>query len=352
MSKRPTMQQIADRAGVSRTAVSFILNDTPGQSLAEETRQRVLKAAEDLGYVHKRPFLSRTVALPVRRSLNEIAQAAFLVEVSRGLSEILEQRGMQVRLFELPPSGKYPYLEWIEKNNFAGTVLFNVLRQDMDELLALAGTSHAAVTIHSASISGLPAVGVDNVQAGLDAVTHLIELGHKRVSIITYGPKDHIISLHRLTGYRQALELHGLPYDETLVQQANFTSQSGFHAMRALLALNDPPTAVFVTSDVVAVGAIDAAKQRGYSVPDDISFVGFDDLPLTNYLTPPLTTVRQPGIEIGRLAAETLLRQLNGETKVPSVLLDTTLVVRGSTAPPKLGQDKDRSSIIGRRVDV
>jgi LacI family transcriptional regulator len=164
------------------------------------------------------------------------------------------------------------------------------------------------------------------------AVEHLLDLGHTRIGIITNAPVTYTASRDRLAGYKAALKARGCKFDKALVCKGDFTEASGEAAMNCILKVSPRPTAVFVASDVVALGALRALKARKLRVPDDMSLVGFDDVPLASYVEPPLTTVRLPAYELGWGAGERLIRLINGEDlPEPGVLLETKLVVRGST---------------------
>jgi LacI family transcriptional regulator len=178
------------------------------------------------------------------------------------------------------------------------------------------------------------AVLVDNLGGGRQATGYLVELGHRRIGCIT-GPSATTPSAERVTGYRQALCEAGLPDDEALVVRGDFLFGSGFAGTKTLLTGPDPPTAVFVCNDAMAVGAIAAAAELGYQVPADLSIVGFDNITLAAYTMPPLTTIAQPIREIGRLAADTLIRRIQDPTGPHQRhVLKTELVMRRSAARP------------------
>jgi LacI family transcriptional regulator len=178
-------------------------------------------------------------------------------------------------------------------------------------------------------------IGATNWAGGLSATQHLLDLGHRRIGIIA-GPPHLMCSRARLDGHRAALESRGVVVDPTLTFVGDFYHESGFEGGRALLGLDEPPTAVFACSDQMALGVYEAVRQIGMRVPDDVSIVGFDDLPGAPWSSPPLTTVRQPLVEMGMLAVRTVLRLLGGEVlESPRVELATELVVRASTMPTK-----------------
>jgi LacI family transcriptional regulator len=174
-------------------------------------------------------------------------------------------------------------------------------------------------------------VDIDNVAAAHLAVSHLFGLGHRRIGMIVHAPLAYTAAAARLEGYQQVLLEQALPFDEQLVAMADYTPLSGERAMDQLLALEDPPSAVFVSSDTVAVGAVHSAKRAGLRIPDDLALVGFDDIPMAVYQAPPLTTVRLPAYGLGWAAADLLVR-LIGQERVNerTVLLEAELIVRAS----------------------
>jgi DNA-binding LacI/PurR family transcriptional regulator len=180
----------------------------------------------------------------------------------------------------------------------------------------------------------VPFVGATNWSGGRAAVRHLTGLGHRRIAMIG-GPPDVLCCTARLDGYRSGLEAAGVPADPDLVVRADLTREAGRVAARELLARPDRPTAVFAANDLQALGVYQAARERGLSIPGDLSVVGFDDLPVVAWVDPPLTTVHQPLTEMARAATELALTLGRGE-QAPQTGLEiaTTLTVRGSTAPP------------------
>jgi LacI family transcriptional regulator len=186
----------------------------------------------------------------------------------------------------------------------------------------------------------IASVGATNWAGGLAATEHLIGLGHRRVGMIG-GPADMLCTQARVDGYRTALDRAGIEAGKDLVRYGDFHHQGGFARTRELLELPDPPTAIFAGSDEQAMGAYQAARLAGLRIPDDLSVVGFDDLPTCEWLSPPLTTVRQPLEEMGRVAARTLLQLLDGRPPLtPRVELATDLRVRASTAPPPPSEER------------
>jgi LacI family transcriptional regulator len=180
----------------------------------------------------------------------------------------------------------------------------------------------------------LPSVGATNWAGGLAATEHLLGLGHRRIGAIA-GPADYLCSRARTDGYRSALERAGIRFDPALVRNGDFRHEGGFLHGGELLDLADPPSAIFAGSDQQAFGLYEAARQRGLRVPQDLSVVGFDDLPVARWVSPPLTTVRQPLAEMGRAAAQMLDDVIDGvPLRTNRVELSTELIVRESTAQP------------------
>lgn len=180
--------------------------------------------------------------------------------------------------------------------------------------------------------SGVASVGSANWNGGLIATRHLLGLGHRRIAVIG-GPEQMICSRARLAGYRSALDEAGVPVRSDYIVAGDFERDSGLELGRRLLQLPEPPTAIFSCNDLMALGVYEAARQAGLSIPDDLSVVGYDDLSVAEWAGPPLTTVRQPLLEMGRQAS-TMLLDLDLENEAPRVDLATDLVIRNSTGSP------------------
>jgi len=178
----------------------------------------------------------------------------------------------------------------------------------------------------------IPFVDVDALAGAELAVNHLIELGHQCIGMITNAPMDYTSAQQRRDGYTRALKNANLPVNPALIKEGNYTPSSGFEAMKALLELTPRLTAVFVASDVVAMGAMLAIKEAGLQIPTDIALVGFDDIPLAEYYDPPLTTVRLPAFGLGWAGGERLIRIIQGEgLNDTSLLLESKLITRQSS---------------------
>jgi len=334
---RPTQRQIAEEVGVSRTTVSLVLNDVPDVRISPETRQRIVEVARRLNYypdAAARTLVSgrtQTVGFVLCQTHDRIFADAFLPEVLHGVGDAVQESGFHVLVHSVEDvTAPDAYVGLVREKQTDGIILSGP-RSDDRQLARLRAEGFPVVLLGQLSGSDFPFVDVDNIGAAKQAVNHLLELGHRRIGMITNAPLAYTAARDRLTGYRQALEEAGLAYDQDLVCYGDFREESGFRAMRQLLSLAEPPTAVFVASDLVAFGALVAIKEQGLRVPDDVSVVGFDDVRLAHYVDPPLTTIRLPAYELGYQAAM-LLTQLIGAESVEAqeMLLQTELVVRES----------------------
>lgn len=325
---------MAHRAGVSRTTVSFVLSGRRDVTIGAATRERVIEAARELGYHAHGPARqlaggrSMTLGLVLRQSAAQVAADALLAETIHGLAGAARAGGFRVLIEPLPPDDG-SYAELVRSQRVDGLVVSGP-RADDDELAAFAAEDFPIVLQGSRPDLDVPSVDVDNRAAALRAVAHLVSLGHRRIACITNAPLAYTAAAERLDGYRDALEAAGLDYEPELVTEGAFDAASG-HA--AVLDLLDRASfsAVFVASDVVALGAIRAIRRSGRSIPGDIAVVGFDDVALAEHFDPPLTTVRVPARGLGQAAGRVLLDRISGQSVPSRTLLATELIVREST---------------------
>jgi DNA-binding LacI/PurR family transcriptional regulator len=336
--RRPTSTDVARLAGVSRTTVSFVLNDRRDVTISPETRDRVLLVARDLGYhanASARQLAggsTRTLGLVMRQSPEHVASDALLPETLRGLASAARQEDFRVLVEPLPPeAGSYEAL--LRSQHVDGLVISGP-RSDDAELTALAREGFPIILQGSLEGSAVPTVDIDNRAVAREAVEHLVGLGHRTIALVTNAPLAYTSAADRATGYREALDRAAIPFREELVVEGDFDAQSGHQAMRALLNRGDAPSAVFVASDVVAFGVYGALREAGLRVPLDVSVIGFDDIPLAGYADPPLTTVRLPAFELGQRTGRLLLSLIAGREVPHRSLLPAELVIRGSTSRP------------------
>ena len=335
--KRPTSADVAALAGVSRTTVSFVLNGRD-MAITAATRERVLDAARQLGYqpnASARQLAggqSHTVGLVLRQTREQVAGDAFLAETLRGLTNAARSRGFRVLVESFLP-GEDGYGELVRSRRTDGLVISGP-RSDDRHLRDIIREGFPLVLQGMLPGVDVPSVDVDNPAGARLAVEHLLGLGHRRIGCITNAPLAYTAARERLDGYQAALKAVGIEPDPQWVEEAAFDAPSGRRAMQALLHRADLE-AVFVASDVVAFGAIDAVRAAGMRIPDDISIVGFDDIPLAAFLVPPLTTIHLPAYELGHAVGIALLDRISHAPVPPRTLLPTKLVVRASTGPPR-----------------
>lgn len=329
-------QDVATLAGVSRTTVSFVLNDVPGVKISEETRQRVLQAARELNYYPTAAARSlasgktRRVGLILGQGRHRLAADAFLPTFLQGITASVNRRNylLMVQLAEAVPSHE-AYARLIREQQVDGLILSGP-RSDDDLLEELAGDDFPLILHGRLKGSGFPWVDVDNQAGGHLATNHLIGLGHRRIGFISNAPLSYAGAYERFAGFRAALSEHKIPLEDDLVQTAAFVPDSGRAAMETLLGLPHRPTAVFAASDVVAIGAMGAIQASGLRIPEDVAVVGFDDIFVAAHISPPLTTVRVPAYGLGWTAADVLITLIEGDEDVSSVTLETELVIRES----------------------
>jgi LacI family transcriptional regulator len=342
---RPTIQQVAKAAGVSISTVSRAIN---GRSdVSPNTRLRVREVARLLGYEVPEEVLGprqQTVPRDGRLRPNGIvgvtmpySSPAYFATILGGVTEALGERGM--RALVCPTKHRHDYeqslLEDLARSYVNGAVL--VLPEERpEELVALRAQGLVFVVIdplHEAG-AGIPVVAAANSSGAYQATSYLLELGHRRIAVIT-GPMHGSASKLRLQGFHAALVERGLAPDPSLIVEGDFTMEGGAKAAVKLMGSDELPTAIFALNDLMAVGAMQAVRERGLRVPEDVSVLGFDDTPEALAAYPALTTVQQPLKEMGRTAVSILSRLLSGDWVEPlRVELATRLVVRASAVQP------------------
>ena len=333
--RRPTTKDVARLAGVSKTTVSYVLNDTPHVKVSAETRARVYHAVEQLGYFANsnarglRTRSTRTLALLVPDVTNP-----FWTQVVRSVEDTAAAHGYAVLLGNSDDSAakEETYLRLFVEKCVDG-ILLGSTHSEASYVDKLERLGVPCVLIDRDNSSGkLPCVALDNIHAGMLAAEHLVGLGHRRIGLLN-GPTRLKVFQDFLKGYRQALRRNGLPYQAHMVRSAAVSArqEQGKMMMEELLALPDRPTAVCAATDLLATGALRALQVAGLHVPDDVAVVGNDDIPLASELSVPLTTVAPPKYELGATGVRMLLARIEGESlETQRVLLPVELIVRES----------------------
>jgi LacI family transcriptional regulator, xylobiose transport system transcriptional regulator len=302
---RVTLAEVADEAGVSLSTISKVLNGR--RDVASATRARVENLLEQNGY--RRRGNERRESSLLEVVFHEL-DSAWSMEIIKGLENVARENDMSVVLTE---SGNRhaPGPEWISgvlRRRPVGVVLvFSDLAPEHKQQLSSRDIPFVIIDPAGDPSPGVPSVGSANWAGGLAATRHLIELGHKRIAMIT-GPEDMMCSLARLDGYRSAMNTAGLTVDPALIRFGDFHVEGGRRIATELLALPDRPTAIFAGSDLQALGVLEAARAADIRVPEQLSIVGYDDVPLAQWSSPSLTTVHQPLQKMAEEAAETTRR--------------------------------------------
>ncbi|MEV6522825.1 LacI family DNA-binding transcriptional regulator [Longispora sp. NPDC051575] len=329
---RPTLEQVAARAGVSRATVSRVVNGST--SVAESIREAVNRAIGDLGYVPNlaaRSLVTQrtdSIALVLPEAATRVfSDDQFFPSVIRGVSQELEAADKQLVLMLAGSPASHDRVERYAAARHVDGVLFASMHGS-DPLPGKLARMGIPVVCSGRPLgpATVPYVDVDHIGGVTAAVHHLLALGRTRIATIA-GPQDMVAGIDRLAGYRGALKDSR---SRSIVAVGDFTRESGAVAMRQLLDDDPALDAVFVASDLMAHGALGTLRAAGRRVPEDVAVVGFDDIELARYTEPPLTTVRQPIVDIGREMARQVLRLAAGEEAEPAIVLPTELVIRQS----------------------
>jgi DNA-binding LacI/PurR family transcriptional regulator len=339
MRRRITSYDVAEAAGVSQTTVSFVLNEVPGAGISDETRQRVLAVAEELGYVpdaaaqalgrgrtHSIGVVVTTLADPFIGTMVQIIEFAAR---ERGYTVILaSSNDISEREIEA--------VRMLQSRRVDGVIVTSsrvgALYQERLEQLSVPVVLINSLVQHNGLYTF--SIGVDNRHGGWLAADHLIQRGHRRIAYVA-SPAERGDNMERMAGYREALRESGIEFDPSLVVQGTGCAGGGEQVLHTLLSLNNPPSAAFCYNDMTAIGLMDAARGAGLSLPQDLAIVGFDDIAFARLTYPPLTTIAQPMAELGNGAVEMVLQLLTDdvgvETPVTNVTIQGRLVVRGSS---------------------
>ncbi|NLL70205.1 MAG: LacI family transcriptional regulator [Epulopiscium sp.] len=329
------IKDIAKIAGVAPSTVSRVLNNRP--DVSERTRKRILAIMEQYNYIpnnsarNLKMIESNAIGVLVKGIYNP-----FFSKIIQSIEEKIAEQGYSMTL-------NYNY----DDSNDIDTAITLIKEKRLEGLICLGGnfeyideqqilSLNTPIVIASANIidqqnkSILSSVTIDNEKAAFEAVDYLCNLGHTKIGMITTGESDRSIGRLRIQGYKKALQKHHIKVQKELMEIGEYTFDSGFNAMERLFDKDLGMTALFATSDIMAIGAAKAALSRGFIIPDDISIVGFDDIEYTRYFHPSLTTIKQPQVEIGYNSVEILFDILKKEKEHRHVILKTELVKRNS----------------------
>lgn len=331
-----TIRDVAKRAGVSVKTVSRVINDEP--LVRQRTQARVRQAVLELGYtpnvLAQRLAWGRSMVILL---LFNDATWAYVGSVLLGSLAVARSAGYSIVTHQFEPdesSDRHEVLGMVAQRRVDG-ILFTPPCDNAPDLLddlCRQETPFVRLTPHDRNLP-LPHVTASDRAGARDATRYLLGLGHWRIGFVA-GHPAHSASNERLTGFREALDAHGISFDPTLVQAGDWSFQSGVVGARRLLALRPPPTAIFASNDDMAAGVLSVAWQMPLAVPDELSVIGFDDIPLAWEVFPPLTTVRQPIVDVARLACRLLVDLMAGrQLQTLHYELPTELIIRESTGP-------------------
>jgi LacI family transcriptional regulator len=328
-----TIADVAELAQVSKMSVSRVINGQPGVS--DKTRLRIMEAIESLGYIHSPNNRVQANTVKLIALLVPDITTTYMGEILRGVSGAAERLNYALMLYTQGYSNHTQrtnyYLSLLENNLVDGVVLvvprdFEVIVNDLKE-----HELRYVIIDHHSGAENEPSVTATNRKGTLDAMRHLMALGHRRIGFIT-GRMDMTCSLDRLHGYRDGLIEVGLPFDADLVCEGDFSQAAGFQQTRVLLQAKDPPTAIVASNDAMAFGVMDAVKAAGLTIGQEISIVGFDDVYMASQSYPTLTSIRQPLAGMGETALEMLVTLIQGRPILkPRRELPTELIIRQST---------------------
>jgi LacI family transcriptional regulator len=327
-ANRVTIGQVAERAGVSISTVSRVLNDL--DRVHPQTRQRVLTVVRELRY--QPSALARGLAIQRTQMLGFVIPTLsdpFYLDIVRGVEEAAAAASHNLLVVsQFSARDDRRYLQLFDQRQVDGMVLVGVAVPP-EELARLAAQGFPVAVLQQEVGDGVFTFLADNYGGARDLAEHLLGLGYRHIAYI--AGSDHTPdNAERLRGLKDALAAHGLSLPEACVAQGDYSRKSGYRAMQRLLAQGPRPEAVFAANDQMALDAVLAIRDHGLRVPEDVAVVGFDDISLAAYVTPPLTTVRQPAFDLGYRAARAVLGALQEPVAPQRVVLPTQLVVRQS----------------------
>ena len=330
-----TINDVARLAGVSITTVSHVINGT--RFVSQDARKRVTDAMQRLNYQPNslarslRMGSSKTIGLIIPDSSN-----LFFAEIARAIEDAGYQHGYSVILCNTDddPQKEAAYVQVLSAKQVDGVIFISagVVSQGLNKLLE----ASIPVVVIDREIPNIAAdiILIDNLQGGYQATHHLIQSGHRVIACIA-GPSELTPSSQRLVGFQRALEEAGIDRNESLVGRGDFHAASGYTAALRLLQNTPRPTAIFACNDMMAIGALHAAYILHMQVPEDLAIVGFDDIELASYVYPPLSSVAQPKVEMGKMAVDLIMERIHSQfSESRTIILPSRLMVRLSSSTP------------------
>ena len=343
MAKKPTIKDVASRAGVSIATVSFVLNKHPGEVISEGVKKKVWAAARALDYhpsataaglARKR---TRNVAIIFYKDEETISNQFYSFVIQGAIKEAIEKHyNLLFSYMNATYRGYEDLPKIVQEKNAEGALFMRLVSPKLVRAIQARGIPVVAID-HYPPIKNVNSLQIDNRTGGMLAVEHLIELGHRRLAMI-YAAKERPSIEERALGFQAAFEKHELPFSRrsSLFEARSLTFDGGHEIALSVLRRQRRPTGVCCANDEMAAGVLRAAHQLGLAVPDDLSVVGFDDITMANYTDPPLTTIGVVKEHLGRRAMTRLLELVEGtDGEVKREVVPVRLIVRGSTAHPR-----------------
>ncbi|WP_052144918.1 LacI family DNA-binding transcriptional regulator [Halalkalibacter okhensis] len=324
------MRDVAKYAGVSVATVSRVLKGD--SNVKQSTKEKVLKAVKELNYVpntlarNLSNMQSKKILVVVPKVSNSVFSSVF-----HGIQNVINENGYQVILIETFNRRDSSVPELIKDRTVEGAILLSAMMTEDEFEEKFQGLPVVLATDSLRErVRSTPSVSINNVQAAEKAVHYLANLGHRRIAYFG-GRPDALGARERLEGYKKGFQQYGLQIDETLIFEGDWSLKSGYELAKQLMSQKKLPTAIFAVSDNMAIGAIRALSEQGVRIPEDISIVGFDNIAVSEYVTPALTTIEQPSVQIGEKAAEMLLKILSHQPlEQMHVEINSNLIIRNS----------------------
>ncbi len=343
--RRTTRQDVADRAKVSVAVVSYVVNNGP-RPVAPKTRSRVEQVIKELGY-YPNEFarnLRRQNSLTIGLMIPSIANTVY-AEIAEGLDSVCAANGYELLILDshFDLNREMRLIQLLRSKQVNGVVIQPL--QDPKPLIEPLQEARIPIVLIQDDVPNVHSISLSDFEGGILAIKHLLELGHQHIAMIKAKP-FRVLSYERFEGYKKALSDARVTFNPDYVIEVEYSEdhQSGYEAMRKLLALEQPPTAVFTHNDVLALGAMHAIQERGLKIPEDISVVGHDDISSAAYFSPPLTTVRLAKHELGQEAGKIIFQHIQAKKIVfQKRSLPVELIVRSSTTAPKIHISKTKA---------
>lgn len=321
------IDDVAKKAGVSISTVSRVLNGY--EHVSKSSKEKVEKAIKALEYTPSQA--ARSLASQKSNMIGIIVPDLanqYYAKMITAIEEEASKHDYSIIICNIQEniSKELKYMKMLKEMWVDGVVLMH--EKINEETKKFLMTCNFPVVLASVKIPGveLTNINIDDEQAAFDAIEYLVELGHKRIGMITGDLRDYTAGISRLNGYKKALAHYGISIDEAIIQEGHFKFNDGYRIMEKMLMLKDRPTAVFAASDEMAIGAMNCALDMGFNVPEDISFMGFDNIDMARVVRPKLTTVNQPSTLIGQIAIESLLKKMAGESVEEHIVIKHDLV--------------------------